>query len=252
MAEITNISWTDASFNPWLGCSHVSPGCDHCYAEVSTPARAMKIVWGPHEQRIRTSHSNWSLPLRWHNGHASFFQKNGRHRRVFCASLADVFDNQVEPTWRDDLWALIKQTPQLNWLILTKRVGNVLSMLPPDWGNGYANVWLGISVVNQNEANRDIPKLLRLPAKLRWLSMEPLLEKVHLSNSWMVGDNKIAWIVAGGESGKHARKMEAEWLFAIKEKCELFSVPFFLKQWGGADRNKGGCLIEGKEAKQWP
>lgn len=252
MAETSNISWTDASFNAWLGCSHVSPGCDHCYAEVSTPARTMKIIWGPHEKRVRTSQSNWSLPLRWHNAHDKFFQKNGRKRRVFCASLSDVFDNQVEVSWRDDLWTLIKNTPQLDWLILTKRVGNVRSMLPSDWGNGYSNVWLGISVVNQDEANRDIPKLLQLPAKLRWISMEPLLDMVSLSNTWLVGPNKIEWIVVGGESGKYARKMEPEWMFAIQDICGQFSVPFFFKQWGGTDRNKGGCLIEGAEAKQWP
>jgi len=107
MAETTGISWTDATFNPWIGCAKVSPGCDHCYAEVGTPSRTMKIVWGPQEARKRTSTGNWNLPVRWNAAHASFLAQHGRRRRVFCASLADVFDNRADPQWRADLWALV-------------------------------------------------------------------------------------------------------------------------------------------------
>lgn len=174
MAETTNIAWTDSTFNPWMGCSKVSPGCDHCYAEVSTPSRTMHVMWGPHEARRRTSAANWNLPRRWNAAHEEFFAANGRRRRVFCASLADVFDNQVELAWREDLWKLVRETPNIDWLILTKRIGNVAKMMPADWGSGYRNVWLGITAVNQVEADRDIPKLLNVPAAVRWLMcLEP-------------------------------------------------------------------------------
>ncbi|WP_298151158.1 phage Gp37/Gp68 family protein [Flavobacterium sp.] len=261
MAETTGISWTDATFNPWIGCAKVSPGCDHCYAEVSTPSRTMRIVWGPHEDRKRTSAGNWSLPARWNSQHGQFFALHGRRRRVFCASLADVFDNRVDPKWRNDLWDLVRATPNLDWLILTKRIGNTASMLPEDWGEGYPNVWLGISTVNQCEADRDIPKLLGVPAKVRWLSMEPLLGPV-VFEGLSLNPNKesdatkaleeIDWVVVGGESGPHARPMAGEWVASLREECAAARVPFFFKQWGGNDKNKGGCELAGVEIKAWP
>lgn len=261
MAETTGISWTDSTFNPWIGCAKVSPGCDHCYAEISTPSRTMRIVWGPQEQRKRTSAGNWKLPLRWNAAHADFYAVQGRRRRVFCASLADVFDNQVDPAWRDELWNLVRATPNLDWLMLTKRIGNVKAMLPDDWHDGYANVWLGISVVNQKEADRDIPKLHATPAHLRWLSMEPLLGPVNLEGvcrPWgEIGPSaamlsKINWVVVGGESGPHARIMPEEWAQDLGEQCNRRGVPFYFKQHGGTAKDKGGCLLRGVEAKTWP
>lgn len=157
MAETTGISWAYATFNPWIGCANVSPGCDHCYAEVSTPSRTMKIVWGRQEQCKRTSVGNWNLPLRWNAVHAEFFAQHGRRRRVFCASLADVFDNRADPQWRADVWALVRATPNLDWLMLTKRIGNVTDMLPADWGYGYSNVWLGTGY-QRGEPGRSRPR----------------------------------------------------------------------------------------------
>lgn len=110
MADTSKIEWTDSTFNPWIGCTKVSPACDHCYAEVSTPARALAVAWGPKAERRRTSPQNWALPLRWEREHESFEAEHGRRRRVFCASLADVFDNQVSPSWRADLFQ-----PNLDW-----------------------------------------------------------------------------------------------------------------------------------------
>lgn len=252
MAAETGISWTDSTFNPWIGCAKVSPGCDHCYAEVSTPSRTMKILWGPNELRQRTSFGNWKLPRQWELGHQGFFAKYGRKRRVFCASLADVFDNRIEASWREDLWALVRSTPNLDWLILTKRIGNVAAMLPDDWGSGYNNVWLGISVVNQEEADRDIQKLLNTPARMRWLSMEPLLSPVSLGDILDKSGETLDWIVVGGESGPRARPMEPSWVRALHSECKISSVPFFFKQWGGTTKEKGGCLIDGIEIKSWP
>lgn len=290
MAEKTGILWTDSTFNPWIGCAKVSPGCDHCYAEVSTPSRTMRVVWGPQEMRRRTSAGNWNLPRRWNAAHAEFYAQHGRRRRVFCASLADVFDNRADESWRADLWALVRETPHLDWLILTKRIGNVAAMLPADWGCGYGNVWLGISVVNQAEADRDIPKLLRLPAAVRWLSMEPLLGPVSLRTLDLGDDmtldsltgfhavgmviagglaavpngllrqlpslpgavSPVDWVVVGGESGEHARPMDPAWAADLRDQCAALGVPFFYKQRGGRDKDKGGCLLDGQEAKAWP
>jgi len=252
VAETTAIQWTDSTFNPWIGCAKVSPGCDHCYAEVSAPARALDIAWGPHAPRRRTSTSNWHQPRRWNGSHEAFYAQHGRRRRVFCASLADVFDNSVDLAWRADLWALVRDTPHLDWLVLTKRIGNVSAMLPADWGCGYGNVWLGISVVSQDEADRDIPKLLCLPAAVRWLSLEPLLGSVSLQSATGPFGETLDWAVVGGESGPHARPMKAEWVHDLRAQCGTLAIAFFFKQWGGHEKGKGGCLLGAREVKAWP
>ncbi len=193
----SNIEWTHHTFNPWVGCTKVSPGCDHCYAEAwdrrfAVSGHAMR--WGQGKKRQRTSSTNWKQPLRWNREAEAL----GIRYRVFCASLADVFDNQVPTTWRQDLFALIERTPQLDWLLLTKRVGNVRSMVPAHWistsfqhgpdpsnidAAGWPpNVWLGASICNQEEADREIPKLIDVPASVRFLSMEPLLGPVDLTH----------------------------------------------------------------------
>ena len=180
MSENSKIEWTDHTFNPWIGCTRVSPACDHCYAAVSTPARAMGIKWGAGEPRHRTAVSTWKQPLSWNGKHAVFYAVHGRRQRIFCASLADVFDNAVDPQWRSDLFDLIEATPNLDWLLLTKRIGNVSAMLPANWGDGWRNVWIGATVVSQLEVDRDVPKLLALPAAVRFLSIEPILGPIDL------------------------------------------------------------------------
>ena len=182
MSANSKIEWTDHTFNPWIGCTKVSPACDHCYAEVSTPSRALGVVWGPKAERRRTTPSNWNLPLRWNAQAEAFRAQHGRRQRVFCASLADVFDNEVPHAWRADLFALIEATPNLDWLLLTKRIGNVERMVMlANWPWPLPrNVWLGATICNQEEADRDIPKLLAVPARVRFLSMEPLLGPVSL------------------------------------------------------------------------
>lgn len=189
MGENSNIEWTKHTFNPWIGCQKVGPGCDNCYAEVwdARGLQQRESRWGPHAERTRTSAGNWSKPLRWDKDAQIDAAIGVRERpRVFCASLADVFDNHfsILPEWRVALWALIRATPNLDWMLLTKRPGNIAKMLPEDWGRGYPNVWLGCTVVNQEEADRDIPKLLAVPAAVRFLSMEPLLGPVDLA-SWL-------------------------------------------------------------------
>ena len=147
---------------------------------------------------------------------------------------------------------MIRETPNLDWLILTKRIGNVVAMVPHDWPTGFPNVWLGISVVNQEEADRDIPKLLSTPAALRWLSMEPLLGPVDIVRASSSCEKKMDWVVVGGESGPHARPMQSQWVEDLRHQCLDRDVAFFFKQWGGPSKNKGGCQLAGQESKAWP
>jgi protein gp37 len=148
MAETTEISWAHSTFNPWIGCTKVSPGCDNCYAATLMDDRYGRVKWGAGE--ARSARRRGTSRSRWNRKAAA----SGKPWRVFCASLADVFDNEVPDEWRTDLWALIAATPHLTWMLLTKRIGNVTYPMPH-------NVWLGITVVNQEEADRDIPKLLK-------------------------------------------------------------------------------------------
>ncbi|MBR8248634.1 phage Gp37/Gp68 family protein [Burkholderia cenocepacia] len=252
MSENSKIEWTDHTFNPFIGCTKVSPGCDHCYAEHMMDTRLHKVVWGPHGERVRTSAATWREPIRWNARHDQFFAAHGRRQRVFCASLADVFDNQVSDDWRADLFDLITATPNLDWLLLTKRIGNVAAMVPYDWTcprRGWpSNVWLGATIVNQAEADRDIPKLLAVPARVRFLSMEPLLGPVDLERPmpgpdldqgagakicqpWMI-QSGIDWVIVGGESGRGARPMHGDWARSLRDQCAAAGVPFLFKQWG--------------------
>jgi protein gp37 len=159
MGENSKIEWTDHTFNPWIGCQHVSPGCDQCYAETMMDHRYGKVEWGPHGERKRTSKGNWRNPLKWNADARAFKREYGHRPRVFCASLADVFDNQAPSEWRKDLFALIRECRRLDWLMLTKRPQNILKMLPEDWGDGYRNVWLGVTAENQTFFDQRIDSL---------------------------------------------------------------------------------------------
>lgn len=250
MAENTTISWTHHTFNPWVGCTKVSPACEHCYAErwAKRAGKFAGVVWGG--ERRRTAPSNWAKPAKWNDQAA----REGRRFRVFCASLADVFDNQVPAEWRQDLLELIRSTPHLDWLLLTKRIGNAQAMIDAALANmdiGYSipfaawpwpNVWLGATICNQEEADRDIPKLLAVPAGVRFLSIEPMLGPIELSNVThradcvsQIGKPAMAgidWVICGGESGPHARPMRAAWAQSLRDQCAAAGVPFHFKQWG--------------------
>ena len=228
MAETTAIGWTRSTWNPWIGCTKVGPGCDHCYAE-RTDARGIfggATHWGTGVPRYRTSVANWNQVHRWNKTAA----RTREFWPVFAASQADIFDNEVPDEWRDDFWKVIRECPHLTFQIVTKRIGNVLRMLPADWGAGYPNVWLIATVVTQAEADRDIPKLLKIPAKLHGLSMEPLLERVTIPIELL---SKLGWLIVGGESGPGARNMLTEWAQYLLKQCDFAGVPFFLKQLGG-------------------
>lgn len=274
MSENSKIEWTDHTFNPWEGCQKVGPGCDHCYAETRNArfAGGTAINWGPGAPRRRTSPANWRKPLQWDAQHDAFFAEHGRRQRVFCASLADVFDNAVDPAWRVELFDLIEDTPNLDWLLLTKRIGNVLPMINETAARRFDleclhdprlpdNVRIGATITNQPEADRDIQKLLAVPARGHFLSMEPLLGSVDLTRleadtcaseccgmqrfNALTGESIcdlseqpfddgpcIDWVIVGGESGPHARPMHPDWARSLRDQCSAAGVPFLLKQWG--------------------
>lgn len=241
MAETTEIAWTDSTFNPWWGCTKVGPGCDNCYAE-ALDRRTGGNHWGLGTIPRNLSADNWRKPRRW-NRQA---EEDGTPRKVFCGSMCDWADKNAPAGERDRLWQLIRETPMLRWQLLTKRAPNIKRYLPDDWGAGYQNVWLGVTVENRKHGLRRLDVLREIPAKVRFLSVEPLLE--DLGELDLTG---IHWVIIGGESGHHARKMEPEWVINLLYDCESQNVPFFFKQWGGR-KDKGGCLINGAELKQWP
>lgn len=250
MAENSGIEWTDHTFNSWIGCTKVSPACDNCYAETLATGRLGR-EWGPHAARRRTK--TWGDPVRWNR------QAEGAtvRPRVFCASLADVFDNHrsIRPEWRRDLWALIDATPNLDWLLLTKRPQNIAKMVPLRWlaYDFPPHVWIGATVENQTEADRRIPHLLAAPARVRFLSCEPLLGPVNLESlalpngerldavdgfHYDVCDrvtawgSKLDWVITGGESGGTARPSNPQWFRKLRDQCANAGVPFLFKQWG--------------------
>jgi protein gp37 len=228
MAENSRIEWTDHTFNPWWGCQRVSPACDHCYAETMAKRFGQK-VWGAKAPRRFFGEAHWAAPARWNADAIAA----GVRRRVFCASMADVFEKRADlAPWREKLWALIRATPGLDWLLLTKRPQLITTRLPADWGAGYRNVWLGTTTEDQTEAARRLPHLLGVPARVHFVSAEPLLGPVDL-RPWLSGpEHRLGWVIAGGESGAGARPSDRQWFRALRDQCREATVPFHFKQWG--------------------
>lgn len=241
MGDKTEIAWTERTFNPWIGCIKIAPGCDNCYAN-DWDNRFGGGHWGKGNKPRPTADSTWKKPLKWNREAES----SGVPIKVFCGSLCDWADKNAPDGQRERLWELIRQTPHLRWQMLTKRAPNIRKYLPADWGDGYPNVWLGVTVENQKHGLKRMNILRNIPAKVRFLSIEPLLEdlgELYLS--------RIHWVIVGGESGPRARNMHATWATNIMAQCQEQKVAFFFKQWGGR-RDKGGCLVFGQERKQWP
>ena len=265
MAENTKIEWADHTFNPWTGCTKVSPACDHCYAE-GWAKRSGHAKWGSGQPRRRTSDANWRMPLKW-NREA---ERTGVRPRVFCASLADVFDNEVDPAWRADLFRLIEDTPKLDWLLLTKRIGNAKTMSSVNRDGRVwplPNVWLGATVVNQEEADRDIPKLLAVPAAKRFLSIEPMLgpvdlnyvrQRIQAQRSQLArainGETWLDWVIAGSESGSGARRDPnmVSWVASLRDQCVNAGVAFLWKQDVIDGKKIGAPQLEGQSWQQFP
>ena len=241
MAALSSIEWTDSTFNPWVGCTKIKrPGgrlsaCDFCYAE-KWAKRSGMVTWGNHPRR-RTTESYWRGPLRWNQQSSKFYERFGRRQRVFCASLADVFDNQADAEWRLELFDLIRQCDQLDWQLLTKRPQNIRKMLPRDWCDGYPNVWLGTTAEDAEAYQERVRHLLELPAAVRFVSYEPALGPL---GSIKIGNKAPDWIIIGGESGVSAslaRPTRPQWVRDTIAECSHNNVAPFLKQWGSYSNN---------------
>lgn len=262
---ITKIEWCDFTFNPWWGCTKVSDGCKFCYAE-SMDNRWQGGHWGPGSTRREMSESYWKKPLKWNKD----AEKSGKPAKVFCASMADVFEGHPDTIVHlQRLFILIENTPHLIWQLLTKRPENILELVPDYWkGHFPTNVWIGTSVENQAVADQRIPYLLQVPSVVKFLSCEPLLGPLDLTeymtlteencwgtdlsekrgwgyDEWSGGftgpsckdscyDAKsgIDWVIAGGESGHHARPVHPDWVRSLRDQCQAAGVAYFFKQWG--------------------
>lgn len=242
MAEVSEISWTDATFNPWIGCTKVSPACDRCYAARDNERRKWVEGWGTGVPRRRTK--TWGDPLKWNRKAA----ETGRRLRVFVASLADIGDNEVPQEWRDDLWPLMEACEHILWIPLTKRIGNIPKMVPEAWMNGHWPKHIGMmaTIVNQAEWDRDWPKLAAVPAPWRGVSAEPLLSHID------IGDAKPDWIITGGESGPGFRPLDMDAVRSLRDQCARNGITFHHKQNGGIRGKVAGCLVDGVEHKHFP
>lgn len=235
----SSIEWTDHTHNEWIGCEKISDGCKHCYAEELMDKRYGRAKWGANGTRTLTSIQNRNKPLSWDKSAG----KEAKRYKVFAQSLSDTFEDrkELEP-WRLELFRKIVLTPNLDWLVLTKRPDVAMRFFNenPEFAN-LPNLWLGVSVEDQKTADARIPVLLEIPASIRFLSCEPLLGLVgldnYLYNRYHMGGerhmyNKIDWVIAGGESGPNARPMHPYWVRSLLYQCQWAKVPFFFKQWG--------------------
>jgi protein gp37 len=248
MADKTLISWCDATWNPWIGCTKVSDGCSKCYAAQSLPVKFQGVEWGHGQPRKRTSGPYWDKPSQWNRK----AEKEGRRLKVFCASLADIFDSEVPEEWRNDAFEVIRKTPHLDWLLVTKRPRIMESYVKDVRGWPWSNVWLLTSVEDQKTADLRIPILLRTPAAVRGISYEPALSDVNLERylylqfrdteryervkGYYVNAarclTRLDWVIIGGESGKDARPFHINWANRTVAACQKAGVSVFVKQLG--------------------
>lgn len=245
MAENSAIEWTNNTANFWWGCFKVSPGCTHCYAD-TLATRWGKSIWGPVKTTDRELKKGiWSDLPKW-NERA---KASGKREKVFVMSMGDFFEDHPQVTeWRDRALALIQECKYLDFQILTKRPENVVSMIERAnshsfsdaamWFYAHPHVWIGTSVENQEQADKRIPELLRVPAAILFLSCEPLLGPVDLKfgitnlADWFPewGNQHIDWVIVGGESGRGKRPFNPDWARSIRDQCQAAGVPFFMKQ----------------------
>lgn len=230
MGISTGISWAHSTWNPWVGCDKVSDGCKNCYAEREMKRYGRKF----NGNVIRTSPATFNAPLKW-----ARTGKLPAGSRIFVCSWSDFFHKDADE-WRAEAWEIIRQLPQYNFLIPTKRVERIWDCLPDYWqGNGTSykdlpNVWLGASVEDQKTADKRIPELLSIPSEIKWLSIEPMLGPIDIFGLVRPPFYKcVDWVVFGGESGPNFRPMNIEWLRDGANQCKSASVPCFVKQLGG-------------------
>lgn len=278
MAAWSKIEWTDSTFNPWVGCTKIAraggapSACDFCYAE-KWAKRSGQVKWGDFPRR-RTSVTYWRKPLEWNRQADRFQSHHGRRQRVFCASLADVFDNQVDAGWRAELFDLIRECDQLDWQLLTKRPQNISRMLPSDWDRDYSNVWLGTTAEDAKAYHQRVPYLLAAPATVHFVSYEPAVGPL---DALQINGSRPDWLIIGGESGvsaDRARRTDPQWARDAIRECNRLGIAPFLKQWGSywnnpyvvegltsvhdamrfdpPENGKGGGKLDGQLVRQFP
>jgi protein gp37 len=236
--ENSNIAWTDHTWNPWVGCQHVSPECDHCYADFFVNKRMGKDFARP--WRTKT----WRDPFKWNTKAPEMEKQLGRRVRVFCASLTDFFLKDADE-WRPEAWEVIRENQNLDFLILTKRPALIAKRLPADWGDGYPNVWLGTTCGVRSSYSR-VDVLRNIPARVRFISAEPLLESLADINL-----SGIHLLIAGGESGSGYREMDDAWARELRDVCRDQRVGFFFKQHSGF-LPAANPLLDGKQYHELP
>lgn len=240
MSEHSQIEWTHDTFNPWVGCARVSPACERCYAE-RLARRYHWGSWGISGDRKLQSDSYWAKPLQWN----AAARLSGGMRRVFCASMADVFEDRRDlDAERTRLWGLIERTPDLTWLLLTKRIHRVQALAP--WQQHWpANVWIGCTAEDQRRVDERLPHLIQIPAAVRFISIEPQVSPVDLAR-FIDG---IDWVIAGGESGPGARATPERWFADVRDQCTATHTAFFFKQWGNNCPDQDGSLVRLRSKK---
>jgi protein gp37 len=241
VAQKTTISWTDHTFNIAWGCTRVGPGCKFCYAELLA-RRYGHDVWGPSNPRRVFGNEHWREPLKWN----ALAEKEKQRHRVFCSSMCDVFeDHATIDQERERLWPLVRNTPWLDWQLLSKRSDRIAAHLPADWGEGYPNVWLGVSIENSDYVFR-ADHLRSVPATVRFISYEPALGPLDNLNL-----NGIDWVIYGGESGPHFREHDIAWARDIRRRCQEQGTAFFYKQSAGRLPGREDA-IDGAPIKDYP
>lgn len=234
MGKSTDIGWTNATWNPWMGCHWVSPGCDNCYM-----FREQRR-YGNDPEEVRRSKTRFDAPLKWKEP-----------KLVFTCSWSDWFHKDAD-SWRDEAWDIIRRTPHHTYQILTKRHGRIAKNLPSDWP--LPNVWLGVSAEDDDWYHRRASALREVPGDfVRFISAEPLLGRIHTGKA-SLRYRRINWVIAGGESGPGSRPMDVEWACTLKDKCAAADVPFFLKQLGGHPdkRQNEKAVMDGRTWTQMP
>ncbi len=252
MAERTAIEWTQSTWNPVTGCTKVSPGCAYCYAERITRRYGGK-PFTPNQTEIKTHPERLQWPMKWK-----------RPRMIFTCSMADLFHEAVPVSFIAEVISVMERTPQHVYQVLTKRPDRMAAFFD-DWGAPPPNVWIGVSAENQWWADSRIPVILRIPAKVHFVSCEPLLGPMNLAK-WL-GPDTLNWVIVGGESGGPAKRRLVEtcsvarwkpkasaldWARQLREQCFTAGVAFFFKQWGGPRPTSAGRVLEGDTWDGWP
>jgi len=284
----TKIEWTEATWNPIIGCSKISPGCENCYAE-KMAGRLSNIVSTAHY--LRVVEQNVSAPfvhrgLQIWNGQTHFVEsaldkplKRKKPTMYFVCSMGDLFHESVPFEWIDKVMAVIAQTPQHTFQILTKRADRMNKYFErSEYDFGYKitpNIWLGVTVENQEQADKRIPILLEIPAAIRFVSIEPMLGQIYLTDfenpfynyiDKTENINSIDWVICGGETGTKARPMHPDWVRSLRDQCKETNTPLFFKSWGEyapfthekgfemvkVGKKKSGNLIDGKQYRDFP